>query len=252
LHIDPASATPGGRASLQALPAGFIPAGDTVHDMALSPDGTSLAADVGSVLFSSQLYVFNLLTGTKRAWSFKTCSHCFPGSGGLGFGGVNVDALSWTADGRYVAFVGPGQSLQGAGAVRLLDTTAPGSDLLADSKLVAGWPGGSNDSGPDWRGAIITPDGRTVLIVEELVADRLTGGVSVGEALVKVSAATGQVTATLNNLNVVGEYEQVLYTNATGGVLVVSYARPGTSAGILHGSTYTPIPWTPQTSTAAW
>ena len=43
LHIDPSqkrSATPGGRASLRALPAGFIPANDEVHDMALSPDGT--------------------------------------------------------------------------------------------------------------------------------------------------------------------------------------------------------------------
>ena len=36
-----------GRASLRALPAAFIPANAEVHDMALSPDGTSLAADIG-------------------------------------------------------------------------------------------------------------------------------------------------------------------------------------------------------------
>jgi hypothetical protein len=252
LHIDPNSVTPGGRASLQALPAGFIPAGYTVHDMALSPDGHSLAADVGGVLFNSQLYVFNLATGTKRAWSFKTCSHCYPSSGGLGFGGVNVDALSWTADGRYVAFVGPGRNLLGASAVRLLDTTAPGTNLVAESKPVAAWPGGSNDSGPDWRGGIITPDGRTVVIIEELVANGPTRGVSVREQLAKVSVATGKITAVLNNLPVAGGYEQVLYTDATGNALVVSYARPGMSAGILRGDTYTPIPWTPQTSTAAW
>ena len=65
---------PGGRASCS--PAGrLIPAGDKVHDMALSPDGHSLAADVGGVLFNTQLYVYNLATGTKRAWSYKTCSH---------------------------------------------------------------------------------------------------------------------------------------------------------------------------------
>jgi hypothetical protein len=71
---------------------------------------------------------------------------------------------------------------------------------------------------------------------------------------VKFSAATGRETVTLNNLNVQGMvgYEQVLYTNATGNILVVSYARVGMTAGILHGDTYTPIPWTPQTSTAAW
>jgi hypothetical protein len=34
--------------------------------------------------------------------------------------------------------------------------------------------------------------------------------------------------------------------------MVVSYARVGMTAGILHGDTYTPIPWNPQTSTAAW
>ncbi len=248
LHIDPASATPSGRASLRALPAGFIPANNEVHDMALSPDGNSLAADVGGNVFgNTQLYVFNLAIGTKRAWSFKGCSRCNSGSGGLGFGGLNVDALSWTADGRHIAFVGPGRNPLGPGAVWLLDTNAPGSNLLADSKLVVGWPGGNPQSSQDWRGGIITPDGRTVLIIEELA-----GRYDFREALVKASAATGQVTATLNNLKVVGNYEQVLYTNATGNMLVVSYTRPGTSAGILHGDTYTPIPWTPHTATAAW
>jgi hypothetical protein len=75
--------------------------------------------------------VFDLATGTERAWSFRPCSSCNPSSGGLGFGGTNVDALSWTGDGRHLAFVGPGRSLrQGPSAVRLLDVTLPGSDLL--------------------------------------------------------------------------------------------------------------------------
>ena len=43
LHFDPGT----GRVSLRALPAAFIPANAEVHDMALSPDGTSLAADIG-------------------------------------------------------------------------------------------------------------------------------------------------------------------------------------------------------------
>jgi hypothetical protein len=49
---------------------------------------------------------------------------------------------------------------------------------------------------------------------------------------VKFSAATGKVNTILNNLNVLGNYEQVLYTSATGNLLV-SYARAGDSAGIL-------------------
>ena len=53
------------------------------------------------------LFVFNLATGTERTWSHKNCAHCYPSSGGLGYGGTNVDALSWTGDGKHVAFVGP-------------------------------------------------------------------------------------------------------------------------------------------------
>jgi hypothetical protein len=251
LHIDPASPTPGGRASLQALPAGLIPAADTLHDMALSPDGTSLAANIGGIVLSSQLFVFNLATGTERMWSFKTCSHCRLGTGDPGFLGVNADALSWTADGRQLAFIGPGSSPVG-GDVRLLDVNAPGTNLLADSKPVLALPGGTSYDGPDWRGAIITPDGRTIVVTEELTATRPnSSGPIVREQLAKFSAVTGRLTAILDNPPVIGAYEQVLYTDATGNVLVVSYARTG-SAGILRGGAYTPIPWTPQTSTAAW
>jgi hypothetical protein len=242
LHIDPASHI---RTTLQALPARFIPTKDAVHDMALSPDGTLLAADVGGQLFDSQLFVFNLATETERAWSFKSCSHCLPSSGGLGTGGVNADALSWTAGGQ-LAFMGPGASGQGPGAVRLLDVNALGTNLETDSRPVVNWPGGPNDGGPDWRGGIVTPDGRTAVIIEELV----TRGVR--EQLAEFSTATGRATAILNNLPVVGLYEQVLYTNASGSELVVSYARPGMSAGIVRGKSYTPIPWNPQICTAAW
>lgn len=35
-------------------------------------------------------------------------------------------------------------------------------------------------------------------------------------------------------------------------LLVVSYARPGMSTGILHGGAYTPIRWDPHTASAAW
>ena len=168
LRFDPGT----GRVSLRALPAAFIPANAEVHDMALSPDGTSLAADIGRVLFGSRLVVFDLATGTERAWSFKTCAQCNPSSGGLGYGGTNVDALSWTGDGKHVAFVGPNRAgWPSHSTVRLLDVTLPGSDLLANSRPVATLPPGDNATDLSWRGAIITPDGRTVVMVEELATD---------------------------------------------------------------------------------
>ena len=249
LRFDPGT----GRVSLRGLPAAFIPANAEVHDMALSPDGTSLAADIGLDYSGSHLVVFNLATGTERAWSFKTCAQCNPSSGGLGYGGTNVDALSWTGDGRHVAFVGPNRAgWPSHSTVRLLDVTLPGSDLLANSRPVAGPPPGAQLNDLMWRGAIITPDGRTVVIVEEL-ANNDSAPVKVRDRLLKVSVATGRVTV-VNDLNILAgyQYEQVMYSSATGSVLVVSGARKGMTAGILRGDRYTPIPWDRHIATAIW
>jgi hypothetical protein len=243
LRIDP-GAPPGARMSLTALPARYTPANDAIHDMALSPDGTTLAADVGGVLFNDSLYTFNLATGAERSWNSRSCPRCFPSSGGLGYGGVNVDALSWTGDSHHVAFVW-------GGTVRLLDTRAPGSDLVTDSKPVASWPPSKTVMGM-WRGAIITPDGRTVLGIEELGGPDPNRGIP--EHLVRFSTATGRQTAVVNTLNALNlsGYEQVLYTNASGSVLVVTYLRPGLNATILHDGRATPIPWSPYIGVAAW
>ena len=247
LRFDPGT----GRVSLRALPAAFIPANAEVHDMALSPDGNSLAADIGPELFGTRLVVFDLATGAERAWSFKTCAACGPSSGGLGYGGTNVDALSWTADGKHLAFVGPGRSLRTSSAVRLLDVTLPGSDLLANSRPVAELPPGDQMNDMMWRGAIITPDGRTVVIVEELASD--SAPIKVRDRLLKISVATGRVTV-VNDLNILAgyQYEQVMYSSASGSVLAVSGARKGWTAGILRGDRYTPIPWDRHIATAIW
>ena len=239
LHFDPAS----GRASLRALPAAFIPANNEVCDTALSPDGTLLAADIGGGCYQgARLHVFDLATGNVRVWN--------GGTPAFGFGGTNPDALSWTADGKHVAFVGspvrPARS-----EVRLLDVTAPGSIC---------WPTASRSaSGRPWAAALssrcgvkVTPDGRTVVILEELASG--TAPARARDRLLKCSAATGQVTTVLNDRNTLGGYwyEQVMYTNATGSVLVVTSVRKGNTAGILRGDAYTPIPWSAHTVTAVW
>jgi hypothetical protein len=244
LRIDQASQV-GARMTLTALPAGYVPPDHGIHDMALSPDGTQLAADIGSdPPFDDKLYVFDLATGTERAWSTRTCAQCVPGSGGMVYGGVNTDALSWTADSRHVAFVW-------GNTVRLLDTRAAGSDILTDSRTVATWTDGAKGLNA-WRGAIITPDGRTVLGIEELESLKRNGPIR--EQLVTWSAATGQQTAVLNNLNVRkrSEFEQILYTNADGSVLVLTYLQPGTNATIVHDGRNTSIPWSRYIADAAW
>jgi hypothetical protein len=245
LRIDPA-AQAGARMTLTALPAGDVPAGNGIHDMALSPDGTHLAAGLGSRLgYAEKLDVFDLATGTERAWSTRTCAECMPiASGGMVWMGVNADALSWTADSQHVAFIW-------GNTVRLLDTRAAGSDILTDSKTVATWTGGVTGLN-QWRGAIITPDGRTVLGIEQLAGRNLKGPIR--ERLVSWSTATGQQIAVLNNLNArkLGDYEQILYTSADGRVLVLTYQRPGAKAAIVYDGRSTPIPWSPYIGVAAW
>lgn len=158
--------------------------------------------------------------------------------------GVNTDAVSWTADSQHVAFIW-------GNTVRLLDTRAAGSDILTDSKTVATWTGGVTGLN-QWRGAIITPDGRTVLGIEQLAGMNLKGPIR--EHLVSWSTATGQQIAVLNNLNArkLGDYEQLLYTNDDGSVLVLTYQRPGAKAAIVHDGRSTPIPWSPYIGAAAW
>ena len=244
LHFDPAS----GRASLRALPAAFIPASNEVCDTALSPDGTLLAADIGDCSYQgARLHVFDLATGNARVWN--------GGAVNFGFGGTNPDVLSWTADGKHVALVGDVvEPAVTANEVRLLDVTAPGASLLANSKPVCKGAGLDNEGDffPSWRGVKVTPDGRTVVIVDEFASG--TAPVRAYDQLLKCSVATGRVTTVLSHRNTTGGYwyEQVMYTNATGSVLVVTGARKGNTAGILHGDAYTPIPWSAHTVTAVW
>jgi len=244
LRIAPA-ARDGARMTLTALPAGFVPASDGIHDMALSPDGTQLAADIGAdPPFNQALYVFDLATGSERAWSNRSCADCLPSSGGMVYGEVETDALSWTADSQHVAFIW-------GNTVRLLDTRAAGSELLTDSRTVATWTGGFTGLN-QWRGAIITPDGRTVLGIEAL--SPIGRNAQVREHLVSWSTATGRQTAVLNNLNALkrSDFEQILYTDADGSVLVLTYLQPGTNATIVHDGRDTPIPWSRYISVAAW
>src|SRR5580698_4771360 len=118
------------------------------------------------------------------------------------YGEVETDALSWTADSQHVAFIW-------YPTVRLLDTRAAGSDILTGSRTVATWTGGVTGLN-QWRGAIITPDGRTVLGIESL--SRIGRNAPVREHLISWSTATGRQSAVLNNLDALkrSEFEQIL------------------------------------------
>jgi hypothetical protein len=241
LRIDPASPVPGARARLTPLPAAVRPPGTGVSGLALSPDAAKLAiAEVYPIAAPPAIDVITLATGAERVWAATT--------GGPTFGpGTTGEPLSWARDGRTLAFVSAGTQ------VRLLDTAAAGSSLLASSRLVVSAPPG--DLFPYWQQVMITGDGQTIIAVIEIDAK------AVRQELVTFSARTGKLLHVLNRIPVYGNYEQVLWASPTGQVLIVSGTQPGATAGslgtgatagVLHDGHFTPIPWSNRTFAAAW
>jgi hypothetical protein len=74
----------------------------------------------------------------------------------------------------------------------------------------------------------------------------------VRQQLLTMSAATGRVTARLNDLPVVSGYQQVLWTDGTGSALVIFGLRSAASIGVLRDGHYTPLPSSAQIWDAAW
>jgi hypothetical protein len=236
LHLDPASSTAAGQVRLQALPASYVPAGTMVEGLALSADGTSLAAVIGDFAVN-KLYVYHLTTGERHVWS---------ASRGVGFGAGDSDPgiLSWAADGKTLAFLFIESDHGSQNGVRLLNTSSPGTSLLADSKLI-----GAPNSPPTGSEAVLTPDGRTIFTVQALFSATAQNR----QRLVSFSAATGKLTAVLNQVSLRANLEQILWTSTSGSQVLISGPHDtGGGAGVLKGGRYRPIPWSSKIFAAAW
>jgi hypothetical protein len=242
LHLDPASPTAAGQVRLQALPASYIPAGTTMESMALSADGTSLAAVIGDFAVN-KLYVYHLTTGERHFWYATACGRCTPAGVGLGSGDADPGTLSWAADGKTLAFlfVDGDENQDG---IRLLNTSSRSTNLLADSKLSV-----ARSRIPFAAEAVLTPDGQTIFTVQIIASAQ-------GHArqqLESVSAATGHLIAVLNQVSWRANFEQIQWTNASGSQLLISGPHDtGSGAGVLKGGRYTPIPWSSKIFAAAW
>jgi hypothetical protein len=246
LHVNLSARTAARRTRLTPLAASYLPAGSQTWDMALSPDGTKLAAAVGANTpmmgqGPTKLEVFDLAAGLRQTWRR-------PDQVGFLYGDpTEYGYLSWAGDDRTLAFVLPSA---GGAEVRLLDTTGPGGRLPGGSRGVFTMPFDLSGSG---RQALLTSDGKTALAVEEVVKNRPSGrGSDVTQKLVKFSAATGKAVGVLNNLHIHGDYEQVLWASPSGSTLIVNRIRSAASADILHDGHDTAIPWSGTILTAAW
>jgi hypothetical protein len=129
---------------------------ETTEGIALSPDGKLLAVSLMSnsaANSTAAIQVLDLATGATRTWTAPAHSVYIPGP------------PSWADGSRLIAFTWLRSTQSGLMSaprgIRLLDTAAPGDNLVAGTVIV---PRGVVAAG-SLVSALITPDGRDVIVV---------------------------------------------------------------------------------------
>jgi hypothetical protein len=268
LHIGPDGRT----THLTTLLTPYEPANAEISDIALSPDGSQLAIALrGGTGGGSEpeIQILSLATGAERVWAWPGGGPITNNAGGSG------EVLSWTADGRTLAF----QQWVAGNIIdlRLLDTSTPGHDLQTASRLVLRWPG----DGATWHfvhgkisnvifgfSAVITPDGTRIVAA---TVSETKHPLSSELAFTEFSATTGKVVAVLGRWRLPGLYpgqvQDVLWSSASGSKLIVLAHKPGaptrdphsvnsagyrTEFGVLTLSGFTPVPGAPHPGPGPW
>jgi hypothetical protein len=154
LRVTPGAAAP--KAQLTRVPLAIPKADSAILGFAVSPGGRTLAvlsAGSGNPVQSAssrsvRLRTYSLATGRAlRSWAAP-----LPQSGPF----ATENNLTWLDDGRTVAFDYPAST--GRDTIRTLDTTRPGTSLVAGSTQVFSEPeGGACFS------ALLTSDGKSVI-----------------------------------------------------------------------------------------
>jgi len=240
LRIDPAT----GNARLTRLHLlGRLQTG-RLAGLALSPDASKLALDL-----RQSIQVITLATGARREWAW-------PGGGWVGNFKPSGQVLSWTADGRTLEFQQWGGKHDSTAHIRLLDTTAPGSDLRS-SRLIATF---QNTGGVLTLGVagntLVTPDG-TKVVVPTMVQTRRGKTYPTRLEISEFSTRTCAIVHTLDRFHFPqpGPYQNVLWTDATGSTLIVSDPRGKAGASVIGVVTergFTRLPGAPQGNQIAW
>jgi WD40 repeat protein len=251
LRLDPASGT----ARLTPLPTPAQPdlpgMGSAISGIALSPDGGKLAVALGNQGRPSELKLFDLRSGSVRVWRGGRGAQI---DGYITADELGANPLSWAADGKTLAV---DQEVHQAINVRLLDTTAPGSDLWASARAATfpHWPSGSVAGS-----AIITPDGKRIIA---MAVARHATQIQVNE----FSASTGKALGTMVRLRyrrgAITGWPSVLWSDTSGSTLIVKTTKPGTGAsknggltpevvGVVTRGHFTPLPGIPAGNMLAW
>ena len=219
-----AAGKPGHLAELAADPV----RDQTTEGIALSPDGKLLAVslmdDDSPADPVAAIQVIDLATGAVRTWTAPAHSVYIPGP------------PSWADGSRVIAFTWLRSTQSGLMSaprgIRLLDTAAPGDNLMAGTVIV---PNGVVAAG-SIVSALITPDGRDVIVVTW--RDR-TPRASIRTVIVQfaeLQAATGRLVRLLYTRT--ERYDEVPFTTVQDSLGVLSLNSQGRYAlvqGIQFG-----------------
>jgi hypothetical protein len=230
---------------------------ETTEGIALSPDGKLLAVSLMSDSAGNAaptIQVLNLATGATRTWTAPTRNYPYL-----------IGPPSWADGNRVIAFTWLRSTQSGLMSaprgIRLLDTAAPGDNLVAGTVIV---PSGMVAAG-SIVSALITPDGRDVIVVtwRDLTPRASTHTVVVQFA--ELQASTGRLVRLLRTET--ARYDQVSVVTVEDSLGVLSLGSQGRYAlvqGIQFGwldvggpdlGRFTPLPAVPAgqyVNFAAW
>jgi hypothetical protein len=254
--------------SLTRLAVPAIPNGTVVSGLALSPDGSKLAVDADTFSWPPaptdlvEIMSYTLATGAFRSWTMTGVINDRAPDGFTGSGTDGAQSISWTADSRTLAFGVLNKTLEDD--VRLLDTAAGGSDLMADSRLavVVRQPPRDlirnlrNPAPPDYfvscsTAAMISMDGSKIVCA---YSTGVGNGTTMGFA--QYSTRTGKMNHVIGLIHFEGESpigQSMYWVNSTGNIAIgVSETTRGGRIGVMNGDTFTPLPGVTGFETIAW
>lgn len=245
-----------------AVPA--IPNGTAVAGLALSPDGSKLAINVDSADRRSpaplmEIMTYTLATGASHTWT--TTSGIINSEAPSGFTGSGVDgaqSISWATDSTLAFGV---RNFPHVG-VRLLDTAAPGTDLMVDSRPVIDQDvrdfGVSLKVEPPYyfvgcfTNAMISIDGSAIVCGYSTTTDENV--TTMGFA--RYSTRTGKMNHIFGMVRFKGEAPtgiSMYWVNSTGTIAIgTSETAGGGRVGVMNGDTFTPLPGVRGFETIAW
>jgi len=250
--------------SLTRLAVPAIPGGTVVSGLALSPDGSKLAVDVNSGGWPTarllEIMTYTLATGASRSWTASGITNSDASSGFTGSGVDGAQSISWTADSRTLAIGVENKAYIG---VRLLDTAAGGTSLMADSRLAVieqsrddpGF-GLGNVSPPDYfascaTDAMISPDGAAIVCGYSTTVGKTT---TMGFA--QYSARTGRMDHVFGLVHFHGQAPtgiSLYWVNSAGTIAIgTSETARGGRVGVMDGGKFTPLPQVGGNLAIAW